>query len=167
MRHRYQELDSALMRQQIGEIDPEELNLLNKSGKVTYSRSDKGPAQLKATSPYGLGEMLLTSSCCLFAAYGQFKLGANKVFLLGSFMPIFFLSFIRRQRINEDELQSGYRWILAYRAALCEREAHKDLVPVRATLSKHMGASDFTLYDLEEQIVTSIAEGKFWENLFI
>ena len=88
-------------------------------------------------------------------------MGYNWLWIGAAILPFGFGLLVNKSRQDSDAIQNAYRYLLAKRAASCEFESNARTVNKCENLSKLLGNSGETLYELEQKMVDQIAQGKF------
>ena len=110
---RYWKLNSLRLRQQLGEITPEEVSEVNRvlgGNPITgyfLTLNKKEPSLLKA---WNLGEFLLFAGVGgAFGGYGRFVRGYNNLWLLAAGLPVLIWSVFQNARQPTTHIDNAYR----------------------------------------------------------
>jgi hypothetical protein len=118
--HRYYELESLVLRQQLGHINSAEVKEINQvfSSPYSVSKHMSGSGELKATNtPLVFGAF---AACSAFAAYAKFTKGLNVLWLAGAYIPFLSVCLYDSNKQPRQHLNNCYSYLLTKRAATVE-----------------------------------------------
>ena len=123
-RGRFQNIDSAVLRQQLGTISGQEVAELNavlgKESGYSYKKKLFSQNELRAYNKNINTAIALCSTSAV--VYFRFVAGYNMLWFVAPFTPL--VTYIAYQMGSQpkEQLNSCYRYLLAKRAATCEHE---------------------------------------------
>lgn len=158
-------------KQLLGDISQSEVweltqNLGLKQGSFYY-KSRKEPATITAWKIIPFGALWTLGA--VGAVYAKFIRGYNILWFVAPFVPLWTYWLYAWARQPTQELENGYKYLLAKRAATCELEKNrkrfnelpfaksKELHDLQAALRNR----DITIYQLEGEIIDGVNAGSF------
>lgn len=116
--HRYADLESLRLRQQLGQISGTEISELNFVFGGQYGISLKRDGQLFATNKPVLAGVF--ASCSALAVYAKFVKGYSIIWLVGSYSPFFATLCYNKVRQPSQLINNCYNYLITKRAATVE-----------------------------------------------
>ena len=124
-----------------------------------YTKGKKEPAHIFAWR--WLPMMFFWGVGGALAVYGKFIKGYSMLWLVGPFVPLWMYLFYNVVRQPQIELENGYKYIIAKRAATCEMEINtakwatweKSASSECKALGDFLAQNNMTLYQLEQGLL--------------
>ena len=159
-------IDNLVYRQILGDISKQEVHEVNQVLGMRYyfTKSRSQPATMFA---WDLALSLFWGFGASYAMYGLFIKRYSIVWLIGPFVPLWVMLYYNYQRQPEQELENGYKYIIAKRAATAEYQKHVGKVEAslnnypkqKDELKKYLEHNNKTLYDLEAELYGQVSSG--------
>ena len=164
--HRYSELETLKLKQQVGKITAGEVKDINAQFGGQYYVINRFGSLATINTPL-MGAAF--AACGALAGYAKFARGQNMLWFIGAFVPFGTVCLYNHVKQPTQHIQNCYSYLLGKRAATVEMQANSSAFaassfasqPEFSHLKASLQSSNKTLYELEAELVNSISSGKF------